>query len=87
MIVATRQAPVARSQLTSGVRLRPLLPFFPTIVRGLSKKLFSSFDNDQYTAARQPGQPGHMRGHHGPAWGLRGSLCYRECPRFPVACV
>ena len=38
MIVATRQAPVARSQLTSGVRLRPLLPFFPTMV-GLVKKI------------------------------------------------
>ena len=41
MIVATRQAPVARSQLTSGVRLRPLLPFFPTMVgaSGLVKKI------------------------------------------------
>ena len=87
MIVATRQAPVARSQLTSGVRLRPLLPFFPTIVGACQKNGFLSFDNDQNTAGRQPGQPGHMRGHHGPAWGLRGSLCYREWPRFPVACV
>ena len=32
MIVATQQTPVARSQLTSGMRLRPLLPFFPTMV-------------------------------------------------------
>ena len=85
MIVATRQAPVARSQLTSGVRLRPLLPFFPTNGRGLSKKLRSSFDTVVMAIMRQPGQPGHMRGHHGPAWGLQGSLCYREWPRVPVA--
>ena len=40
MIVATRQAPVARSQLTSGVRSRLLLPFFPTMVGACQKNCF-----------------------------------------------
>ena len=54
---------------------------------GLVKKIAFFFGTVVMAIMRQPGQLGHMRGHHGPAWGLQGSLCYREWPRVPVACV
>ena len=82
MIVATRQAPVARSQLTSGVRLRPLLPFFPTMVGACQKNCFPSFDNDHIWRGGSPASRGICGDTTDPRGGFRAPYAIGNGPEF-----